>query len=247
MARKKRYIQVESKNALLELLLAGEEFEKIYVASNAFRDSKTKQILQEAGGRGIPVKRVSRRRLNRISRTSSCESVIGLKPSGDEVKLSDILESGKKKDGNWFFVILNNVRYAQNIGALLRTAYACGVDAVILPKKRDKVFTDEVTRISMGASERVPVINTNMFSAIKELKDFGIKIAGVHMKGQDYFNSDLKGDLALVLGGEHEGVSKRILDRCDTLVKIPMQEGIDSLNVSAAGAIVMFEKKRQDE
>lgn len=245
--RKQRFIQVENKNALLELLMADTPFEVIYVASNAFRDPKTKQILAEAHQRGIKVERVTRKRIERISKSPSCESVIGLKPAQEPPKLRDLVDKVLSSGKNLFVIILNNVRYAQNLGAILRTAYSSGVDAVIINKSNSRVFTEEVTRISMGASERVPIIQMNQFEAIKILQDSGVKVVAVHMEGQEYFKEDLSGNLALVLGSEDEGISLRVLERSDSHVKIPMQEGLGSLNVSASAAILMYEKVRQDQ
>jgi len=245
MPEKKRYIQVENKNALLELIQDGQPFEKIFVASNAFRDPKTKKIMKEASDKGIPVERVTRQRMNRISRTSSVESVIGLKPAPLTKSLEEVLDERESKKP-LLILILNNVRYGQNIGALLRTGYGASIDAVITTKKKKTHLTHEVTRISMGTSERIPMIEMNQFEAIKMLQDRGVKIVGVHMAGKPYYKADLKYDVALVLGSEDEGVSSRMLERCDDIVTIPMQEGIGSLNVSATGAIVMFEKRRQD-
>jgi 23S rRNA (guanosine2251-2'-O)-methyltransferase len=129
----------------------------------------------------------------------------------------------------------------------MRSAYGAGVDAVIIPNRKANVLTDEVTRISMGTSERIPIVQTNLFSAIKQLQDSAVKVVGVHMEGKEHFKADLKGNVALVLGAEDTGISERVKERCDELVQIPMQEGLGSLNVSASAAIVMFEKKRQDE
>lgn len=243
---KTRYIQVESKNALLELVRSGAPFHKILVASNAFRDHKTKLIINEAEKRNIPIERVPRKKIDRMARTATCESVIGLKPAPEQQSLRTVLETAHSKRAPLFVLILNNIHYIQNVGALFRTAYGSGVDVVIVPKKKNNYLTEEVTRISMGASERIPIVQMNLFDAMKQLKDAGIKIIGVHMNGKPYFKVDLKGDVALVLGSEDTGISHRVLERCDTLAQIPMEEGIDSLNVSAAGAIIMFEKKRQD-
>ncbi|MDD3661574.1 MAG: 23S rRNA (guanosine(2251)-2'-O)-methyltransferase RlmB [Candidatus Dojkabacteria bacterium] len=241
-----RYIHVESKNALLELLYSGADFIKIFVANHAFRDPKTKKIIEAARQRGIPVERINRRRLDRLARTSTCEGLIGLKPAPKEVPLKEILRQIRETRKRIFVLLLNDVSYMQNIGALLRTAFASGVDVVIIPKRKDSHLTEDVTRISKGASERVPIVQMNLFQAITMLKDEGVSIIGVHMEGTPYHEADLRGDVALVLGNEEIGISARILPRCDSVVSIPMEEGLDSLNVAAAGAIVMFEKKRQD-
>lgn len=245
-ADKSRYIQVENKNALLELLQSGVTISKIYIASNAFRDPKTKKIIAEAGEKGVPIERVTRKRINRIARTKNGESVIGLKLAPEQTSLDEILSQSRDRKKPLFILILNNIHYSQNIGALMRTAYGSGVDAVIISKRKNTYLTEDVTRISMGASERVPVIQMSVFDAIKRLKDAGVRIIGVHMEGRPYYEVPLRGDIALIVGSEDTGVSSRLLNKCDALARIPMQEGLESLNVSVAGAILMFEKRRQD-
>ncbi len=242
----RRLVQVETKNALLELLKSDDEFEKIFVANNAYRDAKTKEIVRLAASKSIPVEKVSRKRIERISKSFQCESVIGLKKSRKEAKLSDLLDL-KEKGENLFLLIFDYINYSQNVGALYRSAFASGVDGVVFPKRKSNFLTERVTRISMGTSERIPTVQMNLFDAIKQLKDSGVKIVGIHMDGTSYYKEDLKGDVALIVGNEAKGISKRMIERCDSLVSIPMERGIDSLNVSAAGAIVMFEKQRQNK
>lgn len=246
MSRRTKYIQVESRNAIFELLLTGAPIVKIFVSSSSYRDNKSKQILNEASARGIPVEKVSRRRIDRMARSGQSESMIALKEAPPEVELSTILQKHPRRDP-LFILILDNVRYTQNIGALLRSAFGSGVTCAIVSKRKDRHLTDAVTRTSMGASERIPIVQMNLFEAVKELKDIGVKIVGVHMDGNPYYDEDLRGDVALVVGSEDTGISRGMLVRCDATVSIPMQEGIDSLNVSAAGAVVMFEKQRQDK
>jgi 23S rRNA (guanosine2251-2'-O)-methyltransferase len=246
-SNKKKYVQVENKNAIYELLLAKTPFEVIYVASNAFRDEKTKKILKEAETQDIPVERITRKRIDSMSRSPSRESVIALKPAPNQIKLKELLADRELTRQGAFFLIIDNIKYAQNLGAIMRTAYGADVDAVIISKHKNRMLTEEVTRISMGASERIPIVHSNLFSAIKQLKDAAVKIVGVHMEGQKYHKSDLTGNIALVLGAEDTGISTKILQRCDKLISIPMQEGLGSLNVSASAAIVMYEKNRQDK
>ncbi len=245
-APKKRYVQVESKNALIELLRDGADIEKVFIANNAFRDDKTREIISLAGERHIPLEKVNRKRMNRMAKTKSCESVIGLKPLGVQPKLSDVLTETANVEEPRLFLLLDHVQYAQNLGAILRTAFGAMVTAVVVPKKEGVLLTEEVTRISMGASERIPIIQMSTFDAIKQFQESGIRVIGVHMEGETYFTQNLKGDVVLVLGNEAEGISPKVIERCDALVRIPMQEGIESLNVGATAAIVMFEKRRQD-
>ncbi|HNW23284.1 MAG TPA: 23S rRNA (guanosine(2251)-2'-O)-methyltransferase RlmB [Candidatus Dojkabacteria bacterium] len=243
---KQRFIQIESKNALLELLREGRDFERIYLASSAYRDEKTKEIVQLAEEKKIPVIRVPRKTLMRRLRASTSESVVGMMYSQNQWDLDDLLESIYKEKKVPFFLILDEVKYTQNIAAIMRTAFAVGVNGVITHPSDVNLVTDETIRISMGAAERIPLVEMNLFTAIKELKKNGIKVFGVHMDGSTYFETDLKGPCAFVLGAEDVGISTGMLERVDEKISIPMREGIGSLNVSVSAAVLMYEKLRQE-
>jgi 23S rRNA (guanosine2251-2'-O)-methyltransferase len=243
---KPHYVQVESKNALLELLKAGKTFDKIFLANNAYKDPKTAEILSEAGKRHVPVIKSARRLLKRKSRTGALESVIGLMLSENNWDLDDLLTEIFSKKMVPFFLIVDHIKYAQNIGAILRTAYASGVNGVILPVQKNSFVDSEVMRISMGASERVPLVEMNLFDAIKQLKDSGVKIASLDMEGKTYYENDLKGPIAIILGAEDVGISSKLLERSDIKLSIPMREGIGSLNVSVSAGVICYEKLRQE-
>jgi len=132
---KKRFIQIESKNALLELLKEGRDFDRIYLASAAYRDDKTKDIVLLAGERKIPVIRVPRKTLTRRLRTSNSESVVGMMLSTNNWSLDELLESIYKDKKMPFFLILDDIKYIQNVAAIMRTAFAVGVNGIITVPK----------------------------------------------------------------------------------------------------------------
>lgn len=243
---KSNSIQIESKNAILELLRDGKQFERIYVASGAFKDEKSKEILELAGRNRIPIIKVARRALERRTRTSSSESIIGVLVSENDWKLKDLLEKIYESKKIPFFLILDDIKYTQNIAAIMRTAFAVGVNGIIIPPSDKSLITDETIRISMGAAERIPLVQMGLFEALKELKSNDIKVFGIHMDGQEYFNTNLKGPCAFILGAEDVGISTGMLERVDEKISIPMREGIGSLNVSVSGAVIMYEKLRQE-
>ena len=243
---KPKYIQIESKNALLELLREGRQFERIYLASNAYKDDKTKEIVELAGKNRIEVLKVSRRILNRRLRTSSSESVIGYMLSENNWKLDELLNKLGEERKQPFFLILDNLKYTQNIAAIMRSAFGAGVNGIIVNPQEKSLVSNETLRISMGAAERIPLIEMSLFEAVKVLKKEDMKIYGIHMDGDNYFDTDLTGPIALVLGAEDVGISSGILDKLDGTVSIPMREGIGSLNVSASAAILVYEKLRQE-
>jgi 23S rRNA (guanosine2251-2'-O)-methyltransferase len=243
---KDRFIQIESKNALLELLKEGRDFERIYLSSSAYKDPKTKEIVQLAGEKRIPILRVPARTLKRRLRTSSSESIVGVMYSQNVWELDELLESIFKENKIPFFLILDNIKYTQNIAAIMRTAFATGVNGIIVQNTDKSIVTDETIRISMGAAERIPLVQTNLFVAIKELKKNGIKVFAIHMDGESYFKKDITGPVAFVLGAEDVGISTGMLERVDDTLSIPMREGIGSLNVSVSAGVLMYEKLRQE-
>lgn len=243
---KPRFIQIESKNALLELLKEGRQFERIYISSNAYKDEKTKEIVSMAGQKRIPMFKVSRREINRRLRTSKSENIIGMMYSENDWKLSDLLDKLYDEKKQPFFLVLDDIKYTQNIAAIMRTAFGGGVNGIIVSPQKKNIVTNETIRISMGAAERIPLVEMGLFEAIKELKENDIKVVGITMEGKTYFESNLKGPIALVMGAEDFGISTGVLERCDEKISIPMREGIGSLNVSASAAILIYEKLRQE-
>jgi 23S rRNA (guanosine2251-2'-O)-methyltransferase len=243
---RQKFVQIENKNALLELLNEGRQFEKIYVALNAFKESKTTEIVSIAGRKRIQVVKVSRKVINRMSRTPGTESIIGMMIADNLWDLRDLLAKLYEEGQNPFFLLLDHVKYDQNIGAILRTAFAAGVNGVITPIKSSNFLSNETLRISMGASARIPLVEMNLFSAIREMKKAGMKVLALTMEGNEFYKEDMKGPVAFVLGAEDVGISTRVLEKADKQISIPMREGIGSLNVSASAAIICYEKLRQE-
>ncbi len=244
MSRRK-YAQVENKNALIELLEEGREFEKIYIANNAYKDPKTRRIVELATERKVPLEKISRRSLTRRSRTSSMESIIGLMEIDNQYDLDDLLDEIYKKGEDPFIIIFNDIQYAHNIGAIFRTAFAAGVNGVITPIQKANIINDEVIRISMGTCLRIPIVEMNIFAAIKELKKNAVKIVGVDMEGKVMYDADLSGAVAFLMGSEYMGITSKLVEKSDEIISIPMEEGLGSLNVSVASSLIMYEKRRQ--
>jgi len=243
---KTRFIQVESKNAILELLKEGRDFDKLYIAANAFKDEKVREIVEIAGKKNIPVLKVSRKIITRRLRNSNSESILGYMYSQNNWDLEELLDKLSSEGKQPFFLVLDDLKYTQNIAAIMRTAFAAGVNGIIVNSQEKNLITNETIRISMGAAERIPLVETNLFNALKLLTKNNIKIFAVHMDGKVYFDANLKGAVAFVMGAEDVGITAGLLERADEKISIPMREGIGSLNVSASAAVVMYEKLRQE-
>ena len=158
-----------------------------------------------------------------------------------EVNLEEILN--KKKP---LILLFNRLDYEQNLGAILRTAWASRVDAIIVSNNGVNQVSPVVAKISMGGAAYVPVITESLFQALTLIKKQAIPVVGVEVgKGEIYTESKLTGPLALVFGGEAAGLTEPLIKYCDRLINIPMVENVASLNVSVATAIVLFERLRQ--
>mgnify|MGYP006181669561 FL=1 len=210
------------------------------------RDDKRMQpIIQLARQNGVSVQFCNRRTLDDMV-SGQHQGVVAkarLQSSGNEADLAAIVEQQAKP----FILILDGVTDPHNLGAILRSADAAGVHAVVAPKDRSVKLTSVVRKVACGAAESVPFITvTNLARTLRELQDAGVWIVGTAGETETLvYDADLKGPLALVLGAEGEGLRRLTRETCDSLVKIPMFGSVSSLNVSVAAGICLFEAVRQ--
>lgn len=238
--------QIEGKNPVLEALESGRPIDKIYLA-NGIKDKFSFKMFEHANKRGIVVQRVEKMVLDRMSVTSSHQGVIAIGAAKEYVEVEDILMHAVSKNEDPFIVILDGITDPHNTGSIIRSADACGVHGVIIPKRRAAGLTPVVEKASAGALEHMLVSKvTNIPQTIDILKEKGLWIAGTEMEANTlYYKTDLKGPLAVVIGSEGEGMGRLTASKCDFLLKIPMMGRISSLNASAAAAVLMFEVLRQ--
>jgi 23S rRNA (guanosine2251-2'-O)-methyltransferase len=146
-----------------------------------------------------------------------------------------------------FFLVLDGITDPHNLGACLRSAEAAGVHAVILPRDRSASLTATARKVASGAAERVPLARvTNLSRTLEQLADAGVWVIGAAGETEtSVYDADLKGPLAIVMGAEDKGLRRLTREHCQQLVKIPMAGEIESLNVSVATAVLMFEAVRQ--
>ena len=210
------------------------------------RDDKRMQpIIQLARQNGVSVQFCNRKTLDDMV-SGQHQGVVAkarLQSSGSEADLAAIVAENDKP----FILILDGVTDPHNLGAILRSADAAGVHAVVAPKDRSVKLTSVVRKVACGAAESVPFITiTNLARTMRELQDAGVWIVGTAGETDTLvYDADLKGPLALVLGAEGEGLRRLTRETCDSLVKIPMFGTVSSLNVSVAAGICLFEAVRQ--
>jgi 23S rRNA (guanosine2251-2'-O)-methyltransferase len=235
-------MQAEGRNPVTELLKSNYKTTLVYMQDALLQDEKITTIIRLAKKKNTPVKYVSKKELDKITKTESHQGVIA-QAASFEHKLKDIIDVNKP--GRKKLIYIKDANHDHNIGAIIRSAECAGFDGVLLPKKLE--ITPNIIRASMGACFHIPVLRQSVFQTIKILNGEGFQIIAIelHEKAKNLYATDLKGDILLIIGSEDKGVSQEILAKCDKIIKIPIEGKLNSLNMSVAAAITIFETTRQ--
>ena len=237
---------IEGRNAVIEALRAGTAVDKVYIAKGE-TDATLGHIASTARGKGIVVVEADRRKLDAMSVTHSHQGVIAVAAVREYASVSDILQSARDKGEAPLVVVCDELSDPHNLGAVIRTAEAAGAHGVIIPKRRSAGLTAVVAKTSAGAVSYLPVARVaNLTALLRELKEEGLWVFGTAADGStSLYQADLKGPAAIVIGSEGDGMSRLVREQCDFLVSIPMRGQVNSLNASAAAAVVLYEAVRQ--
>ncbi|QNU68696.1 23S rRNA (guanosine(2251)-2'-O)-methyltransferase RlmB [Ruminiclostridium herbifermentans] len=238
--------KIEGRNPIMEALKANRTINKIFV-SKGEREGSIRQIIAMAREKKIIITEVDHNVIESMASTKAHQGIIAFVAVKEYVEVDDILMIAQDKGQPPFIIILDEIADPHNFGAILRTANAVGAHGVIIPKRRAIGLTSAVSKASAGAIEYVPVARvTNIAQTIEYLKKNNVWVVGTDSTGEKaFYDSDLKGAIALVVGSEGEGMGKLVREKCDFVVNIPMQGEISSLNASVAAAIVMYEILKQ--
>ncbi len=238
---------IEGKNPVIELLKAGHPIDKILLADNIKPGDAVTEILRLARAKGIPVERVPRHIIDKQSVTAANQGVIAYAAVKEYVSLNDLLAISAEKNEPPLYVILDGIEDPQNLGSILRTAYASGIHGVIIRERRAAGLTATVAKASAGAVWYMPVASvSSIASAIETLKKNNLWVIGIDRSGEaEYTQMDFKSPTAIVIGSEGKGLSELVRKRCDFMAHIPMRGEITSLNASVAAALVMYEAFKQ--
>ncbi|MCP3849949.1 MAG: 23S rRNA (guanosine(2251)-2'-O)-methyltransferase RlmB [Gammaproteobacteria bacterium] len=224
---------------------ASEQISALYV-DRGRKDNRITAIVDLAKKKSVKVTFVQRKKLDELT-SGNHQGVVALSKTPkvkSESFLDDLLQ---QLETTPFLLVLDGVQDPHNLGACLRTADAAGVDAIIVPKDRSVSLTPTVRKVACGADQNVPLIQvTNLARTLKLLKTYQIWVVGTAGETKStIYTADLKGPLALVMGTEGKGMRRLTKENCDALVKIPMAGSVESLNVSVATGITLFEAVRQ--
>ena len=238
--------QVEGRNAVLELLESGKDINKIFVAKGEKHGSINK-IIAVAKERRVIIVEKDRKQLEEMAQTDNYQGVIAIVPPFEYCEISEILETAKERQEDAFVLILDGIEDPHNLGSIIRTAETAGVHGIIIPKRRAVAVNSTVNKVSCGAAQYMKIARvTNISDAIEELKIAGLWVCGTDVATDKYYyNQDLTGPLAIVIGNEGKGMSDKVKKNCDFLVKIPMKGKIESLNAAVSTGIVVYEAVKQ--
>ena len=237
-------------NAVEEALRAGRrQFESITILESA-RPDRLKRVLDLARERGVPIHRVPRLNLDRELADARHQGIVARIAAAAYADADDLIDSLAAKVGTEdppLAVGLDGIEDPRNMGSILRTAECAGVHGVFIPERRATGLTDVVAKVAAGALEYVPVARvTNLVRLIEELKERNIWVVGATANAsQPYTDWDWNLPVAVFLGNEGRGLHRLVSERCDALVRIPVNGQIESLNVSVAAGVLLYEARRQ--
>jgi len=211
------------------------------------KDNKLQQIKQSIDELGVHVEFVDKKTLEKLSSGGNHQGVIMSVRMPQELTEEALKKALKARDGDAFYLVLDQVTDPHNLGACLRTALAAGVQGIIVPKDNACRLNATVCKVASGAADVLPVYRvTNLVRALKLLKTEGVWLSGAAGEATlDVFDAELTGSVAIVMGAEGKGLRQLTQQQCDQLIKIPMVDSVESLNVSVATGVVLYEVVRQ--
>lgn len=239
--------RLEGRNPVLECLARGRRrVRRIRLDRGAKVDRKLSEILRRAEAAGVPVEQVERAVLDKLAEGRVHNGIVADADDLPSPTTAQLLDDLFGRGVEPLLVLADEVNYEHNLGAILRSGLGFGVDGLVVPTRRGASVGPVVQRVSMGAAEVVPVVREGLSASLKHIRKAGIRVVGADMGGTPLGKVRMQGPVAIVMGGEGKGLSPTLRDRCDEIVSIPLAGGLESLNVSVAAAILLYEKRRQD-
>ena len=232
------------RNPVTEAIKSGRSIDKILMQKDA--EGSAKKIASMARENGLTLQYVDKIALDKLCPGRPHQGVAAYVAAKAYADLDDIFEAAASRGEDPLIVLLDGLEDPHNLGAVLRSCDGAGAHGVVIPSRRAVGLTETVAKSSAGAIKYVPVVKvTNLGQCVDKLKERGVWIAAVDMDGENYSDAKLTGPLALVIGGEGQGVSQTVRNKADYIVSIPMKGRVNSLNASNAAAILLYEVDRQ--
>lgn len=234
------------RNSVIEALEAGRKIEKVLVLDGG--TGSLRKIIGMAKESNVRVEFVDRKTLDRISDGENHQGVIAKGQVFEYSNIDGICEEAIRNGEDTFVLILDGIEDPHNLGAILRTGECAGVHGIVIPERRAASVDSIAMKVAAGAAEYVKVARVkNLSRALDELKNKGLWIVGLDMDGKRYYEQDLKGPIALVVGNEGKGMSRLVKEKCDYIISIPLKGNVSSLNASNAVAVAVYETLKQRE
>ncbi len=235
-------------HSVLTTLESDRQLHKIYATSKIAYDDRFKSLLDSAKANGAILDIVDVKRLNQITNFANHQGIAVIVAPYNYVEIDQLIASAKSQSDNPVIIIADSISDPHNLGAIIRTGEALGMQGLIIPQRRSVSVNSTVMKVAVGALEYFPVARVvNLNTAIKQLKEAGFWIYGTTMDGEAISKTKLTGAIGLVIGSEGKGLSQSITKSCDFLVSIPMKGKTPSLNASVATAICLYEIRRQSD
>lgn len=236
---------IYGKNPVIEALQSGREINKMIFLEGS-KDKNMQKIIEMAKAKKMLIQFSERRIMDKMTDGENHQGVIAYVSPYEYYELDELIKIAKDKGEPPFLIICDEITDPHNLGSIIRTANAVGAHGVIIPKRRSAAINQTVVKTSCGAVEYVPVARvTNVTQTIKQLKEAGVWIVGTEMGAPLYFEANLTGSIAVVIGNEGDGISRLVKETCDFMVSLPMLGVVSSLNASVAAGVVMYEVLKQ--
>ena len=234
---------IAGRNPVMEALNGDRTVEKVFIAKGS--EGSINKIVAIAKEQGTIVDFVPKEKIDSMAPGVKHQGVVAKVSEYQYQTMDDVMEKARLSGEDPFLILLDEITDPHNLGAIIRTAECAGAHGVIIPKRRSCTLTQTVALSAAGAIEKMPIVQvTNLSRTIEDLKKQGIWVAAADMDGESYFNANLSGPIAIVIGNEGKGISRLVKERCDFVVSIPMKGTINSLNASNAAAILMYGVRR---
>ena len=237
---------VAGRNPVTEVLSGERDVERVFIADGA--EGSVSKIVAMARERGVIVDFVPKEKIDAMAPGVKHQGVVAKVSEYKCAEMEDVFKRAEKSGEDPFIIILDEVEDPHNLGAIIRTAECAGAHGVVIPKRRSASLTQTVALSAAGAIENMPVVQvTNLARTMEELKEKGVWIGAADMDGETYYDANLTGPIAIVIGNEGRGVGRLVKEKCDFVLSIPMKGKINSLNASNAAAILMYGIRRARE
>ena len=233
------------RNPVLEAVRSGREIDRLLIAHGVNGGSIT-AIIAKCKAKGILIKEISPQKLDYYCGGANHQGVAVMVASQEYSSPEEILEFAKLKNQKPFIIICDEIEDPHNLGAIIRTAEACGVHGIVIPKRRSASLNATVAKSASGALEYMKVARvTNIANTIDFLKEQGVWVFGADMDGEDYSTVDFDIPCAIVIGNEGKGIGALTAKKCDKIVSLPLCGIFNSLNASVAAGVLMYEALRK--